>query len=162
MWHATKGRMNVEVWLHRFFNLVARRGGWSLPRPGRFTTVKDARYLVYRRLGGPQGRPGRVRKISPPQGLNSRTFQSVASRYAATSSGFLEVKILDKRFADVPYLFIGMDLACGSHFVQWWNLVPLLCLSKIQNGRIRSSEKPHVIRETLQCLRKLVERQDME
>jgi hypothetical protein len=24
-----------------------------------------------------------------------------------------------------------------------------------QNGRIRSSEKPHVIRETLQCLRKI-------
>ena len=41
------------------------------------------RYLLYRRLGGPRGRPGRVRKISPPPGFNPRTVQSVASRYTA-------------------------------------------------------------------------------
>ena len=29
------------------------------------------RYSLYRRLGGPQGRPGRVRKISPPTGIRS-------------------------------------------------------------------------------------------
>jgi hypothetical protein len=29
------------------------------------------RYPLYRRLGGPQGRPGRVRKISPPTGIRS-------------------------------------------------------------------------------------------
>jgi hypothetical protein len=29
------------------------------------------RYPVYRRLGGPQGRSGRVRKISPPTGVRS-------------------------------------------------------------------------------------------
>ena len=39
------------------------------------------RYLLYRRLGGPQGRSGRVRKISPPSGFDPRTVQSVASRY---------------------------------------------------------------------------------
>ena len=39
--------------------------------------------LLYRRLGGPQGRPGRVRKISHPPGFNPRTVQSVASRYNA-------------------------------------------------------------------------------
>jgi hypothetical protein len=36
---------------------------------------------MYRRLGGPQGRSGRVRKISPPPGFGPRTFQPVASRY---------------------------------------------------------------------------------
>ena len=29
------------------------------------------RYPLYRRLGGPQGRYGRVRKISPPTGIRS-------------------------------------------------------------------------------------------
>jgi hypothetical protein len=39
------------------------------------------RYPLYRMLGGPQGRSGRVRKISPPPGLDPRTVQPVASRY---------------------------------------------------------------------------------
>ena len=39
------------------------------------------RYPLYRRLGGPQGRSGQVRKISPPPEFDPRTFQPVASRY---------------------------------------------------------------------------------
>ena len=38
-------------------------------------------YLLYRRLGGPQGRSGQARKISPPPGFDPRTVQPVASRY---------------------------------------------------------------------------------
>jgi hypothetical protein len=41
----------------------------------------DTRYPLYRRLGRPQGRSGRVRKISPPPGFDPRTVQPVASRY---------------------------------------------------------------------------------
>jgi hypothetical protein len=48
-----------------FLDLGDRRGGWSAPRSGRFTPGKT-RYPLYRRVGGPQGRSGRVRKISPP------------------------------------------------------------------------------------------------
>ena len=51
------------------------------PHPSRFTPAKEARYPLYRRLGGPQGRSGRVRKISPPPGFDSRNAQPVASRY---------------------------------------------------------------------------------
>ena len=40
------------------------------------------RYPLYRRLGGPQGRSGRVRKISPPPAFDLRTVQPVASRYS--------------------------------------------------------------------------------
>jgi hypothetical protein len=40
-----------------------------------------ARYPLYKRLGGPQGRSGRVRKISPTLGFDPRTTQPVASRY---------------------------------------------------------------------------------
>jgi hypothetical protein len=36
---------------------------------------------LYRRLGGPQGRSGQVRKISPQPGFDPRTVQPVASRY---------------------------------------------------------------------------------
>ena len=38
-------------------------------------------YPLYSRLGGPQGRSGRVRKISPPPGFDPCTVQPVASRY---------------------------------------------------------------------------------
>jgi hypothetical protein len=37
------------------------------------------RYPLYKRLGGPQGRSGRMRKISPAPGFDSRTVQPVAS-----------------------------------------------------------------------------------
>ena len=40
-------------------------GVWSTLRPGRFTPGKN-RYPLYRRLGVPQGRSGRVLEISLP------------------------------------------------------------------------------------------------
>ena len=39
------------------------------------------RYPSYRRLGGPQGRSGRVQKNSPPPGFDPRRVQPVVSRY---------------------------------------------------------------------------------
>jgi hypothetical protein len=38
------------------------------------------RYLLYKRLGGPQGRSGRVLKISPPPEFDPRTVQLVYIR----------------------------------------------------------------------------------
>jgi len=38
---ATKTQRGLEVQLYSFFNFGARWGGWSTPRPGRFTTGKD-------------------------------------------------------------------------------------------------------------------------
>jgi len=35
------------------------------------------RYLLYRRMGGPQGRSGQVRKISPSPEFDPRTVQPV-------------------------------------------------------------------------------------
>ena len=48
--------------------------------PAALPPVKS-RYPLYRRLGGPQGRSVRVRKISLPPGFGPRTVQPVASRY---------------------------------------------------------------------------------
>jgi len=63
--------------LNSFFNFDTREGGWSTPRPGRFTPGKETRYPLYRGLGGPQGRCGQVRKIVQP----------VASRYRLPDTG---------------------------------------------------------------------------
>jgi hypothetical protein len=42
---------------------------------------EKTRYPLYRKLGGQQGRCGRVRKISPSPGFDPRTVQPVARRY---------------------------------------------------------------------------------
>jgi hypothetical protein len=58
------------------------RRGWGVsvtPRP--LFTPGKTRYHLYRRLGGPQGQAGQVRKITPPPGFDTRTVQPVASRY---------------------------------------------------------------------------------
>ena len=54
-------------------------GGQRHAPPG--LSPGKTRYPLYRRLGGPQGRYGRVRKFSPPPGLDPRTAKPVASRY---------------------------------------------------------------------------------
>ena len=51
----------------------------STPRP--LYPRKETRYPLYIRLGGPQGRSGGLRKISPAPGFDPRTVQPVASRY---------------------------------------------------------------------------------
>ena len=43
----------------------------SASRPGRSLPPGKTRYPLYRRLGGPQGRSGQVRKISPLTGIRS-------------------------------------------------------------------------------------------
>ena len=53
----------------------------SASRLGRFLPLGKTRYPLYRRLGGPQGHSGWVRKISTPPGFDPRTVQYVASRY---------------------------------------------------------------------------------
>ena len=48
---------------------------------GQHHSPGKTQYPLYRRLGGPQGRSGQVRKISPPPEFDYRTVQPVASRY---------------------------------------------------------------------------------
>ena len=55
-------------------------GEWSAARPGRTLPPGKARYPLYRRLGGPQGRSGREEN-HVPTGIRSRTVQPVVSRY---------------------------------------------------------------------------------
>jgi hypothetical protein len=48
--------------------------------PAALSPGKNQR-LFYRRLGGPQGRSGRMRKISPQPGFDAQTAQPVTIRY---------------------------------------------------------------------------------
>ena len=42
---------------------------------------RETRYPLYRRVGGPQGRFGQVRKVLSSPGLDPRTVQPEASHY---------------------------------------------------------------------------------
>jgi hypothetical protein len=56
-------------------------GEGSASRPGRSLSPGKIRYPLYRRLVGPQGRSGQVRKISPPPEFDPRTVQILAGRF---------------------------------------------------------------------------------
>jgi hypothetical protein len=70
------------------------RVGGQLYAPAALPPGKETPYQLYRRLGGPQGRSGRVRKISPPPGFDPRPVKPVASRY--TDYAIQHVAVLKK------------------------------------------------------------------
>jgi hypothetical protein len=64
--------LNAKFRCHKVKDLGTGRG-WEVsvtPRP--LSTSGKIQYPLYRRLGGPQGRSGQVRKISPPTGIWSQ------------------------------------------------------------------------------------------
>ena len=61
--------------------------GGQLHAPATLLPRQETRYPLYRRLGGPQGRSGRLRKISPPPGFDPQTVQPVVSRYTDSYPG---------------------------------------------------------------------------
>jgi hypothetical protein len=66
--------------------------GWVVNAPAALPPGKT-QYPLCRRLGGPQDRSGRVRKISPPPGFDPRTVQPAENRYtdwAITAQFFSE------------------------------------------------------------------------
>ena len=63
-----------------FHDHGTRRGEWSAARPGRTLPPGKTRYLLYWRLGGPQGQSGRAENLAPP-GFDPRTVQSEVSHY---------------------------------------------------------------------------------
>jgi len=69
-----------------FLDRGTRRGEMSASRADRSLPLGKARYPLYRRLVGSQGRSGQVRKISPPPGFNPRTVRPVATRNTDCSS----------------------------------------------------------------------------
>ena len=72
------------------------RVGGQRHAPAALPPGKETRYPLYRRPGGPQGRSGRVRKVSSPPGFDPRTFQLVANRHTdwAIAAHYLVIVIL--------------------------------------------------------------------
>jgi hypothetical protein len=70
----------VKVQLYSFLTSALEGGGWSSPRPGRFTPGKDPVPIV-QEAGWAPGPVWTWRKISLPQGFDPRTVQPVASFY---------------------------------------------------------------------------------
>jgi hypothetical protein len=70
-------RRRAEVYLHPFLTSALDRGGWPTQRRRRLTPCKEPRYPLYRRLGGPPGRSGRMwrENIFPPPCFEARTVQ---------------------------------------------------------------------------------------
>jgi hypothetical protein len=62
---------------------------------------------LYRRLGGPQGRSERVRKISTPLGFDPRTVQPVASRYTNWVTGPTIMKYIFLKLSLVVIATVG-------------------------------------------------------
>ena len=57
-------------------------GGWSTPRPGRFTPGKDPVPIVYEAWWAPGPVWTDAENLAPPpQGFDPRTVQPVANRY---------------------------------------------------------------------------------
>ena len=78
--------------------------GGQRPAPAALPPGKT-RYLLYRRLGGPQGPSGWVRKVSPPPEFDSRTIQPVASRYTDWAILAPEQFVVRKVSGDGNYMF---------------------------------------------------------
>ena len=90
-------------------------------RPGK------TRYPLYRRLGGPQGRSGRVRKISSLPGFDPRTVQPVASSYTdwaipAPDIGGKALLILSKNFQNILDFTSFMDWRRFGKLSLWWSV----------------------------------------
>jgi hypothetical protein len=97
---------------------------WLTSRPGRFTSSKDIRYPLYRRLGGPQGRCGRVRKFSHSTACEPRTAQPVDSRY-------IDWAILTHEGRTYRTLFIGCALYVNPPPPRW---VPWYSCTRASSG----------------------------
>jgi len=87
-WRETEGSIALP---HSSSALEGDR--WSTPLLDGINAQKEPRYPLYSRADGPQGRSAWVPKISTPSppGLEPRTVQPVANRYADWASSAVYV-----------------------------------------------------------------------
>jgi len=100
---AHRGSRGIALFFH---DHGTRRGEGSASRPGRSLPPGKTRYPLYKRLGGPQGRSGQVRKISPPLGFDPWTVQPVASRYTDQATRSTRNYILYHKLNNIRHTYI--------------------------------------------------------
>jgi hypothetical protein len=91
------------------------------------------RYPFYRRLGGPQGRYGRVRKISRPSGFDHQTVQALASRNTDWDISGLHSNLQASEKSD----FFTSDVIQDSHKMSYNQPLP----SEIKRSRYEEHNK---------------------
>ena len=101
-------------------------GAGSASRSGRSLPQGNTRYPLYRRLGGPQGRSGQARKISPPTGIRSpdrpaRSQSPHRLRYPANTRGVAIRKLMLKKcvtqaWEGLSFMSDWRGISCSKRF----------------------------------------------
>ena len=95
---------------------VALEGGeWSAARPCRTLPPGKTRYPLYRRVGGPQGRPGRAENLVPTE-IRSRTVQPVVSRYTDYATRSTIYIYIVNKYINYIYIYRYASLNDGDTF----------------------------------------------
>jgi hypothetical protein len=97
-------------------------GEWSAARPNRTLPPGKTRYPYYTRLGGPQGRSGQVRKITPPTGIRSldrpaRSQSLYRLSYPAHSFLSTVAKLRKATMSFVMSVRPSVRVELGSHWI---------------------------------------------
>jgi len=111
-----------------------------MPHPGCSTPSKETHYPLYRRLGGPQGLSGWVRKILPPPGFDPQTIN--------TEKFMLYIKFNCLGFKTVMSVKI---VVVGSSGLLYCGLVGGYCDSTLRVKVVYSSEILVPFSQTTQC-----------
>jgi hypothetical protein len=90
-------------------------GECSVSRPRCTLPPGKTRYSFHRRLGGPQGQSGQVRKISPPPGFDTQTVQPVVSHYTDWATRPTEVFVGAENKELLPLYYLGSS----NGFITW-------------------------------------------
>jgi len=99
-----------------------RWGVSSTPRP--ILPPIKTRCPLYRRLGGPQGRSGQVRKISLPPGFDPRTVQPLASRYIDYANRPTSPIWKNNEITIMIYIVICFKACSSEFFVPFSDVTP--------------------------------------
>ena len=115
-----------------FQTSVLEGGEGSASRPGRTLPPGKTRYPLYRRLGGPQGKYGLVRKISPHRDSITGPSSPQAVAIPTTLPGpqnvyWNQISVLDKACSDLrmpkSLQVISQVNAKNIQFVKWEHIV---------------------------------------
>jgi len=120
-------------------------GEGSASRPGRSLPPGKTRYSLHRRLGGPQGRSGQVRKISPPPGFDSRTVQPVANRYTDYAARPTDYDIQNYNIACCFNVCTVHILLLLLHPTNGKLCITTVCLYMIHNCALVGSKKQYCL-----------------
>ena len=91
----------------------------------------ETRYPLYRRLGGPQGRSGRLRKISPPP---SHYVKDVQYQIFPGSWKYIYIKQVVTTLNAAHVLSWRVAMFQHNYRVNWWRFFVLARVQKLHSG----------------------------